>query len=832
MKLTPTKGNILSSTGVEVTSAFNIARTPHMFNILSSGLYSDKIAAVLREIGCNAMDAHIMGGIPDKPFQVKLPTALDRSFFVRDWGPGLDDNEVRNLYTTYGMSTKQENEDVTGAFGLGSKSPFAYTLENEDDSTGFTVTAVKDGVKRIYTCHLGDEGTPAVSMLYEGPADEDWPHGVMVSFPVQVKDTEEFQAKAVEVFRWFNVPPEILGLGKALVKPTFALTGRYFGLQPNEGYHSDVPAVVMGNVRYPLNTARLGELTATERALLNSKVHLMLPLGEVMMTPSREELQYTDRTRTNIKKYLAKATLHVAATIRDAVMREDLQPWQWAKAVQQYVSNLPSSMSLALSEFLQEAGVAAEEAKRVLSVVKDRTTELPRWVGDGIDGPVAYEYDAEGRLLRDERGAPVLARQQPEGARVWHYTLSTNRRSASRAARQEVQKGLVRSGSDYKPLLLAYENDVCVFYVDCKQAEARVKAAVLEGLVHSALVVTPCKGSSPAFVQQYAERLASDGVLCGIPLAPASSLPIPDSVGQAKAKRKQLKQEGARIFFGNHEAMFLTSEDERSTRTLRSLQDDELFYLVTSNPQRLSNRLSNIDSQGNKMVVERWRRAEVLKALSLVADSLGIPFKGAILVSTEAAARRLKLQEQGIKPLLPTLRDAFYARDVELAEKLDSLDCYPRVDLKENYPSKQYGWMGVLARQLLLDTPASQKVAEWLKEKLQGTALLNEIQHFMKRAMSPEPESNDEIRRLQRAVNELRESAYMRNLPQPSDARITSTVLCSRAYELAPNLRMLDREELMSALVSEEEQPIAFALLSAALGLNSVVVPEAARQAA
>ena len=220
MKLeTNNQSTILSSAGVQTTSAFNIARTPHMFTILSSGLYSDKISAVLREIGCNAVDAHIMHGCAQRPIEVKLPSVLDRSFYVKDWGPGLDDREVTELYTTYGYSSKQDNDDVTGAFGLGSKSPFAYTLENKEDADGFTVEAVKNGVKRIYTCHITDAGAPAISRLYEGPADADWTSGVKVSFAVQSQHISEFHEKAASVYKWFSVRPDIGSLNVPLSKP-------------------------------------------------------------------------------------------------------------------------------------------------------------------------------------------------------------------------------------------------------------------------------------------------------------------------------------------------------------------------------------------------------------------------------------------------------------------------------------------------------------------------------------------------------------------------------------------------------------------------------------
>ncbi|MCC5613423.1 hypothetical protein LC612_43805, partial [Nostoc sp. CHAB 5834] len=145
---------LVRSQGVLSTSKFDFAKNAHMFRLMSSGIYSDKITAVLREIGCNAYDAHIAAGISDVPFIVKLPTALDPEFYIQDFGPGLSNAAMFDLYTVYGMSDKQKNKEQTGAFGLGSKSPFAYTLENPDGSDGFTVESAHEGVKRVYTCYV------------------------------------------------------------------------------------------------------------------------------------------------------------------------------------------------------------------------------------------------------------------------------------------------------------------------------------------------------------------------------------------------------------------------------------------------------------------------------------------------------------------------------------------------------------------------------------------------------------------------------------------------------------------------------------------------------
>lgn len=331
MKLYGNKGSVVQSDGVMTTSAFSIARTPHMFNILSNSLYSDKIAAVLREIGCNAVDAHIMAGKPQLPIEVKLPTELDPSFYIKDWGPGLDHEEVTKLYTTYGWSNKQNSDEVTGAFGLGSKSPFAYTLQKGSGADGFTVEAAKAGVKRIYTCYLNEEGVPCVSKLYEGPSEEDWPNGVKVTFPVQQGDIQSFWDKAAEIFSWFAVKPRVLGLPpqhEQLVQNglQFNYTGPDFALYPKHAScnavrtFSTAASVVMAGVRYPIRVDKLYDNAPQHASLiLCAGAHFWVNTGEVSITPSREELEYTPSTVEALRKRVEQAYKHLLGDFRETV---------------------------------------------------------------------------------------------------------------------------------------------------------------------------------------------------------------------------------------------------------------------------------------------------------------------------------------------------------------------------------------------------------------------------------------------------------------------------------------------------------------------------------
>jgi len=114
-------------TNMSGSTAFSIQASSKMFKILSSGLYSNKEKAIIRELSCNAYDANIDAGNKRIPIKVHLPNTLECFFSVKDNGTGLSPDEMTQIYTQYGNSTKTDRNDQIGALGLGSKSPFSYT---------------------------------------------------------------------------------------------------------------------------------------------------------------------------------------------------------------------------------------------------------------------------------------------------------------------------------------------------------------------------------------------------------------------------------------------------------------------------------------------------------------------------------------------------------------------------------------------------------------------------------------------------------------------------------------------------------------------------------
>jgi hypothetical protein len=119
MKLHNSVQNEAILSNVSQVSNFAIKSTAKSFQILSSGLYANKIRAVIRELSCNATDSHTAAGTQDTPFDVHLPNSLEPYFSIRDYGIGLSQDQVTSIYTTYFESTKSGSNDYIGALGLG-----------------------------------------------------------------------------------------------------------------------------------------------------------------------------------------------------------------------------------------------------------------------------------------------------------------------------------------------------------------------------------------------------------------------------------------------------------------------------------------------------------------------------------------------------------------------------------------------------------------------------------------------------------------------------------------------------------------------------------------
>lgn len=286
--------------GVEGEQNFSIKTTAQAFDILSSGIYSDPILAVVRELSCNAWDAHKDAGKEDVPFEVHLPTRLEPWFSVIDHGIGLSDDDARGLYTTYFESTKSSDNDKIGAFGLGSKSPFSY-------SKAFEVIVRFEGKKRTYSIFLNEHGVPTIATL--ATIDTDECNGVEVKLAVRREDHHMFAEKVAQCLRYFPVKPIIKGSSdfKFQDRPEDAIDGDGYYVFKNHNYGYNVTAV-QGNVPYKVDGEQISGLPKELKSFLDRYSLVgFFEIGQLDVAASREEIRYEKRTMKNLVAKLEKA---------------------------------------------------------------------------------------------------------------------------------------------------------------------------------------------------------------------------------------------------------------------------------------------------------------------------------------------------------------------------------------------------------------------------------------------------------------------------------------------------------------------------------------------
>lgn len=290
--------------GVKTESTFTIQTSAHAFEILSSGLYTDSVTAIVRELSCNAYDSHVDAGKRDVPFDMHVPTKMEPWFSIRDYGTGLSNEDVLSVYTTYFQSTKANSDDFIGALGLGSKSPFAYASD-------FQVTSFFDGVEYKYAIFLNENGVPSVALMGEAVTDQI--NGVEVRIPSE--DRRRFTDAISRYLAYFDVKPNLLGIDKVDAEKMYTdvrqpagseldEAGKWFVADKDRGYYSARTGIVYGQVPYPANVDQIisgtSELcTAEERAFyrtFSDQLVMIFAVGDLSITANREELKYDEQT--------------------------------------------------------------------------------------------------------------------------------------------------------------------------------------------------------------------------------------------------------------------------------------------------------------------------------------------------------------------------------------------------------------------------------------------------------------------------------------------------------------------------------------------------------
>lgn len=284
------------------------AAMAHIAKILTT-LYNDPESAVFREYLSNALDAHIKSGNTN-PVSVFLPTHQTPIFTVTDQGVGMTTVILEDVCSQYGGTTKDDSNDEIGGFGLGFKSALAI-------SSQFTVITVKDGIRTHAIIANSETGEPDIEVVDIRETTD--PNGTTVAIPI--KDPESFNRKARDYMQYLDEGTVLLGgttapknykelFSNLFVNETFlsdiSTTIRTF--EPGKGVYGDYASegmvLVMGGIRYviPVNDIKKNlDVSEASRDLFTEMMDVLTvieaPIGAVKLSPSREGIQFTEKTR-------------------------------------------------------------------------------------------------------------------------------------------------------------------------------------------------------------------------------------------------------------------------------------------------------------------------------------------------------------------------------------------------------------------------------------------------------------------------------------------------------------------------------------------------------
>ena len=319
------------------TEEFGLVQDASFLMMLSKNLYTNQNLAPIREILCNAWDIHIESGKTDKAIEIEVTKDFD--LIIRDFGSGIAQRDIKKVYGTYGLSTKATNDAVTGGFGLGSKSPFAYV-----DS--FRVISICEGIKTIYNMSaatVNNGGKPGITPIASMPSSE--PSGITVTFRLQEEDVSEMIGYIKAIVQHGAMKATLkVGDNNAYELPVIELSsepGSYTIDDPNDSWYYGYMGrhqiyVRYGAVIYPIldtpGTHKAVQMLEEFLDLISVKrLVVQAAPGSLTLQPGRETLSSSKMTENGLTdlcvNLVEKLERDIIAQIPAAMNRLEKKLW-------------------------------------------------------------------------------------------------------------------------------------------------------------------------------------------------------------------------------------------------------------------------------------------------------------------------------------------------------------------------------------------------------------------------------------------------------------------------------------------------------------------------
>lgn len=298
--------NSNTESNVQSNGTYEARMSSDLLMMLSKGVYEDIIQSPVREVISNAIDACKSTG---KGYTVTLPTEENPIFAVEDFGCGMDADQLKQVYFTYGASTKSADNNQIGGLGIGAKSPYAYT-------SSFEVASSKNGKKLSYLSYIDEHSKPSYTFLGESECDTT---GTRVAFAVKSEDFKVFWLATLKVLLTASQMPTSINIPDDKLFSEFSTTAEEFA-EMREAYKGNIVRlhkvscpiyddgifVEMAGVLYKVSKAQIFSKSSYDDIYdffggTRMAIILHFENGEVSFQISRENLNYDAGTIAKVE---------------------------------------------------------------------------------------------------------------------------------------------------------------------------------------------------------------------------------------------------------------------------------------------------------------------------------------------------------------------------------------------------------------------------------------------------------------------------------------------------------------------------------------------------
>ena len=302
----------------EFKSSIDPKNLEFITTLLSSNLYSAPERSFIREIVSNAWDSQVEAGTTDIPIIIKITESKNKNRYyesftgfgditIRDFGTGLSPERFNEVYRNIGSSTKRESNDYHGAFGIGHLSGFSCSntmyITSYYNGTCYEYIGIKDADTIVYTLVSTNSTTEKNGL------------------EVTLKDV--YLSKYRDSLKYIMFFPNVFIEDNHADFKSVSINNIKIK-KYNNFWVSSIEVrdkLLLGNVLYPLNRTELGlnlnhNLYKFLENIEYSGIVLKFDIGELNVTPNRENIIYTKEGVKKIINKISAAQKEVCDTIK------------------------------------------------------------------------------------------------------------------------------------------------------------------------------------------------------------------------------------------------------------------------------------------------------------------------------------------------------------------------------------------------------------------------------------------------------------------------------------------------------------------------------------